>query len=94
MIDSRKEVYKNIPEHTIQTIDDYFKEGVPPGGFVTACLANDLMEALGRADENNRNAIFEIASYIYNEIPLSCHGSYDIVKTWIDKKNRELIKTE
>lgn len=73
-------VYCQIKESTIQTINDYVVQGLPPGGFVTAVLANDLMGALGRADLENRLSIWAICNYVYNEIGCSLHGSYEAVE--------------
>lgn len=73
-------VYCVIKESTIQSINDYVVHGLEPGGFVTAVLANDLMEAVGRADMENRLTLHAICSYIYNEIGISLHGSYEAVK--------------
>ena len=63
-------------------IERYVEFGVPTGSFLQAVLENDLMEAMGRADDDNRNDIFEICSYIYNETPSACHGSPEKVKQW------------
>ena len=64
-------------------IDNYVAEGVPTGSFLRYVLENKLMEALGRADSDNQKDIFDICSYIYNDIRSSCHGSPKIVKKWI-----------
>lgn len=64
---------------TKETIDDYVTKGYRPGSFVYALLANDLMRALGTADAENRRDIFDICSYVYNNIPDNVHGSYEIV---------------
>lgn len=74
---------------TKESIDNYVHLGIPPGGFITSVLANDLMEALGRADTENRFDIFEICQYIYNGIPSTCHGSYEIVDQWLKAKYEE-----
>jgi len=66
-----------------EAIDRYVTVGCPCGDFLTAVLSNDLMDALGRADAGNRDSIFDICSYVYNEIPGNCHGSRKAVKTWI-----------
>ena len=66
-----------------EAIDRYVSVGCPVGDFLTAVLSNDLMDALGRADNDNRDSIFDICSYIYNNIPASCHGSRKAVKDWI-----------
>jgi hypothetical protein len=53
------------------------------GDFLRAVLSNDLMGAVGRADDDNLRALPAIASYIYNELPGNCHGSREIVSAWI-----------
>lgn len=76
--------YCGMKESTLQTINDYVEKGWEPGGFTTAVLANDLMMAFCRADEENRHSLFQICNYVYNEIPSSCHGSYEVVESWLN----------
>jgi len=64
-------------------LDYYAKYRVPTGSFLLAVLSNDLMEAIGRADEENRDNLFEICDYIYNHMPFECHGSPEKVKSWL-----------
>jgi len=66
-----------------EALDRYAEQGVPLGDFLTALLANDLMEALGRADDGNREDINQLCCYVYNEMPSHCHGSHEIVRAWI-----------
>lgn len=73
----------NIPARTKDTIDNYVGKGWRPGHFVSAMLANDLKGAFGAADIINRHYMFEICSYIYNEIPCKSHGSYQAINDWI-----------
>ena len=82
-----------IPTRTKESIDNYVKYGLPPGGFVYAVLSNDLMEAVGRADNINLKHFHSIASYIYNEIPKEAHGSEETVKNWLSK-DWEKYRTE
>ena len=79
-----KQIIKN-------SIDKYATDGIPTGGFLRAVLANDLTEAFGRADSDNRRDMYEIVGYVYNEMPGTCHGSYEIVGEWIEaaRKKRE-----
>jgi len=79
----------SLPDYTKDIIDAYVADGFPPGDFVTAVLANDLMEAFGHADDNNRAAMFDICCYVYNSIPGACHGSYEKVGAWIDRKQHD-----
>ena len=73
-------------------LDRYARHGVPTGGFLRAVLANDLMESFGRADTENRGGMFEICSYVYNEIPGRCHGSYKIVDEWVERHRKKREK--
>jgi len=72
-----------IPIEVKATIDRYVKDKIPPGSFVRAVLANDFLEAVGRADVHNQRHLVSIAAYIYNNIPSNCHGSYKIVNAWL-----------
>jgi hypothetical protein len=68
---------------TKETIDRYVSDGVPTGDFLRAVFENNLMEAFGRADIDNRHSMFEICSYIYNNCPSICWGSKKQVQDWI-----------
>lgn len=56
--------------------------GIRPGDFLLALLSNDLMEAIGRADDFNRVAIPEWAKLLYNWCPSGCFGDQDTVLAW------------
>lgn len=73
-------------------LERFRDHGIPPGDFLQAVLENNLMEAMGRADEQNEADIFEICQYVYNEMPHNCHGSPEIFKIWVD--SFRLSKTE
>jgi len=64
-------------------LDRYAARGIPVGDFLTACLENNLMEAMGRADSYNRATIHQICMYIYNDMPSPCHGSPEKVTAWL-----------
>ena len=74
-----------VKQDTIDSIMNYVEKGWEPGGFVRAVLENDLMGAMGKADSYNRATLFQITSYIYNDIPSSSHGSREIVEAWLNK---------
>ena len=73
-----------IPEYTKQAIDAYVQDHRPVGDFLTAVLSNDLALSFGRADEENRRALFDIVSYCWNEIPGPCWGSPKKVRAWLE----------
>ncbi len=76
------ELRNKVPEHTIGGLDRWVNSGIPTGDFLHAVLTHELFEAFGRADEINRAAMFDIVSYIYCELPISCHGNPKKVAEW------------
>jgi len=77
--------YGLLPEHDREGARLYVEEGILPGSFLSACFANELVEALGCADEKNRFAIFDICSWLYNEVPMGCRGSREKMRVWCDQ---------
>ena len=73
----------DAPPQIVAGIRRYVDHRIPPGGFVTAVLENNLKEAFMRADDGNIAAMFEIVSYCYNEIPGTCWGSPERVAAWL-----------
>lgn len=73
-----------VPQHMQGGIRRYLLNGIPPGGFLTAVLENNLMEAFGRADAVNRAAMFGWCQFIYGYAPAGCHGSPAKVSAWIE----------
>ena len=81
--DNGKIAYDAIPDYTMGGLRRYIDQRIPPGGFLTAVLENDLRESFGRADENNRAALFYICAWLYNEAPAACWGSPAKVSAWL-----------
>lgn len=61
----------------------YVEYGIPPGGFLTAVLENNLSEACGRADDENLENLPAYANYLYNHVPTNAWGSPQKVSEWI-----------
>ena len=63
---------------------DRWADGSHPfvGDFLRAVLSNNLMEAVGRADEDNIRVLPAICAYVYMELPGHCHGSPERVSEW------------
>jgi hypothetical protein len=74
-----------VKAETKESIDRFVQYGIPPGHFLQAVLSNDLMEAMGRADSENRRDLFEICQYVYNELPIGCWGTKDKMGEWQEK---------
>jgi len=73
-----------IPSSTLKSIQWYVEKHIPVGGFLRAVFENNLFEAFGHADEQNRRAMFEIVKYIYNTVPTGCYGSPEKVQRWLN----------
>ena len=75
--------YDTIPPMIMEGLKNYVERGIPTGGFLEAVLANDLMAAVGGADPNSMMALPSIVSYVYMELPSTCHGSYKVYRAWL-----------
>lgn len=78
-----------LPEWAITSFTEYVAKGTPVSGFLRAILCNDLMDAFGRADDENCRIMFHYAKYVHNKIPMSCHGSKRIYKLWCESGGLE-----
>lgn len=78
-----------LPEWAITSLEEYVRIGRPTGDFLEAILSNDLMDAFGRADFENRGLMFEYTSYVYNKMPIGCHGSRKHYKLWVEEGGME-----
>lgn len=76
----------DVPNSVRESLDRYVNQGIKPGGFVTAVLENNLMEAIGRADHINIEFLKDICGHIYNNLPAPCHGSPAKVQAWLEKQ--------
>ena len=75
-------VYQSLPEHMRRPAEDYVERGYPPGSFLRAVLANNLVEAFAHADAVNLAAMHTWAAWLWNEAPRNCWGSPERVATW------------
>lgn len=81
--------YSLIPDHMRSAIHYYVKDGRHIGGFLTALFSNDLFKSVSKADDENLAIIPVYVCYIHNELPMGCHGSFEIVQEWQTKKRKE-----
>lgn len=80
--EEERPLWDKVPSHNHGGLTRYIENGIVPGDFLTAVLENNLMRALGKADETNRHALFNIASFLHNAAPSQCYGSPHAVKEW------------
>lgn len=72
-----------VPRYMIDGVIAYICDRRPPGGFLRHVLENDLMGALGKADEVNINCLPAYGRFLYNHAPCGSHGSPENVRTWL-----------
>ena len=82
MFSETNELWLAIPEHMRPGLRLYVEEGIRPGGFLTAVLANDLSTSVAKADMVNRYRLADYVMWLYNEAPGLCWGSYKQVDSW------------
>ena len=78
-----------LPDELKASLDAYIEDGRPTGGFLEACICNNLREAFSRADETSVIALRAIVAYLYLIAPSCCWGRADSFKNWIETKRKE-----
>jgi len=73
-----------LPEVGAWSMAEYIVRGTVPGGFISAVMANNLVDAVGRADGTNIDLLKYYTKAVYNEVPTAATGSYDKVHAWIE----------
>ena len=75
--------YDMAPNNSGKAYKRYYQQGIDPGDFIRAVLANDLMGAVQRADAANVACLVEHVSFVYNELPFVCSGNLERVTKWM-----------
>lgn len=78
--------WASAPNDSGDTFQRYFEGHIPPGSFITAVLANDLIGAAGAADWINQQLLFQYAQFLY-WLPgqyREAWGSYEKVQKWLE----------
>ena len=78
---------QQVPGHTLESLNRYVYDKIPPGSFLTAFLSNDLKNAFGHADDKNIANMYAIVKHCYNNIPMDSWGSPETVAAWLKVKN-------
>ena len=77
--------YSRLPEHMQAGARLWIEQGIYPGGFMLAVMENDLVEAVGRADETNRERLPDFVSFFYNEAPRACWRTRENIEAWAER---------
>ena len=79
--------YDKVPVgYMTQAVEYYVEHGIQPGGFLSAVLRNDFIEAVGRADEENGIHLRDWGVFLYNYLPVGSYGSQENFSNWIKKE--------
>jgi len=76
--------YDSLPEHMKSGARIYIEEKIKPGGFLCAVLSNNLTEAFVRADNINRDCMFEWVQWLFCECPREAWGNEEKVVKWLE----------
>lgn len=72
-----------IPDYMAGGLIGYIERGIPPGGFLTKVIENDLDGAVSYADSTNIRNIPAYVFYLYNYAPAACWGSKGNYDRWV-----------
>lgn len=72
----------------------YVDEGLPPGSFVRAVLANHLADAAACADEMSWALCGRVVEFVQEVVPASARGSYAAVDEYLARREREMKQAE
>ena len=85
--------YNQVPNsYMIVGVKRYVENGEDAGHFLTALFSNDLVGALSRADDSNREKIWDWVKFLWNEVPSNCWGSREEVLRWKKKGGKTGLK--
>lgn len=73
-----------IPPYMWGGVKRYMVDRIPPGDFLTALFSNDLMDAFGRADDENSANMRRYCQFLYNYAPRGSYGSREAVRAWLN----------
>lgn len=75
--------WPSLDDTWAQSMELWVLNGIPPGSFLEAVLANDLQSAALRSHPANTwESIMSLARWLLNVAPKECYGSYDNLKKW------------
>jgi len=81
--------YSRVPvEYMRSAVERYIENGISPGSFLSAVIANNLSQAVNSADATNIQFLREWVKFFTWEVPASCWGSQTAYLEWMDHNGR------
>jgi hypothetical protein len=66
--------YREIPDRIMGGLVRWGDHGRHPGGFLTAVLEGDLLNAVCLSDSEAIQHLPAIVKFVYNQMPAGCHA--------------------
>jgi len=76
-----------MKDSTYDALIRYAKEKIRTGEFLYSVLTNNLFESFAHADDINKVDLYDIVTFVYNELPGICWGSKEKVEKWLEKND-------
>jgi hypothetical protein len=77
-----------VPPHMWDGVVNYFVHRYPPGDFMRALCSNDLMNAMGRADDINQANMHRWCQFLYCYAPIGSYGTPAHVARWLQPEEQ------
>jgi hypothetical protein len=77
-----------VPEYLRGGLVRYFSDGILPGGFLQAVLANDLRGTVSRADPYALLGLLSLVRFLVDHAPGVAWGSREAVLAWTTTPDR------
>ena len=78
------ELWPVIPARLLEGLGRYFNQHIATGGFLKACLENNLTRAVLSADPESLAALPAIIAALNNEAPAEAWGTPMRVARWLE----------
>lgn len=75
-----------LPGYMLDGLFAHIEDHRPTGGFLTALLEGDLMQACTKADNVNAHHLYAYAYWLFNYAPVGSYGSKEAVTKWLANK--------
>lgn len=83
--------YSPLPEGLRAGVQRWVEEGIQPGSFLSAVIANNLRESVVCADPDNRRRLAQIVAWFLYDCPAYAWGSPQKARKWAAQFQREFI---
>jgi len=91
--------YSVLPINLQGGMKRYIEDGIRPGSFLTACLENDFVGALGVASNKTYDYLHGVGMFLWNELPARGYpncpwGNRKAVVDWIGHKGHRGLEAD